>query len=190
MKKRRIGFLGFLLVSIFTLGIGYAALQDYFSITGKLAATANNDNLDCKFVAMQTPGTGIETGVLPEGSSATVEVREMANTTCVVLFTGLSTVGDKAWAYLDVINASEGAVGTELDATLKDLTVTGGDAAYNNHYKVSASWANAEDLCLEAAREGVAAGTNTLKIEVELLVTATSDTEFHTFTVSFSAVTA
>lgn len=186
MKKRRFGILMFLLAALFTVTVGYAALFDAFTISGKVTPSINNDNLDVKFQAEDQ----ITTSVTSQNTAAVVEVRELAKTTCVVLFTGLSSIGETATVTLPIINASENAVGTELDANLPAKPTVLGVPTEDPHFSVVAEWQDQTDLVLEAARAGVVAGTNAVVITIELLVTPTTDSDFHTFTVEFTATTA
>ena len=189
MKKRRTAVCAFLLAACATLGMGYAALTDNLTVNGKLNTVRDNTNLVVKF-----DQTGFTSRVKSGTSSATAVGSEWGDTTMVLTFSGLTTNGDVVVAEIPVVNASTGAVGTELDATLIATphiayTTPAGDL-HENLFEINAEWKTPSDLVLEAAREGIAAGTNVLVVTLTLKKTITTAIPQQTFTVSFSATTA
>jgi hypothetical protein len=115
----------------------------------------------------------------------------------------MTAKGDSQSVELKVKNNSTGAVGSELDATLSTIEVVSNsltkdtDASTDTkvvykgtHFTVVAEWVDASDLLLEAARDGVEAGMNKLKITITLNITVTEEIPQHAFTIKFNAKTA
>ena len=195
MKKRRLGFLAFLLTAAVSLGVGYSALQRAFVVLNTVTPATNEANLVCKFFTDASNEITKDSVAQTEGTNITIEVSEFANNTCKVSFSGLSTAGDTAWVEIPVINASEHAVGNELDAQLQATPEIGNFTEHDaEHLTVSASWVS-NDLILEAARiengQQIPAGINRLKIQVTIKETVTNveQGEFHSFNVNFTATT-
>ncbi len=109
-KKKSLVFLS-LLVAIFVLGVGYAAVTGVpLNITG--TATVEGSTLDVKF-------TGSTTGY-PYETGATVTPAATANTTTGTLtITGLQKVNDEVKAVYVVRNNE-----TELNAKLTEVSAT------------------------------------------------------------------
>ena len=190
MKKRRTALFAFLLTAAVSMGIGFAALSDSFTINGELGANVDNNNLVVVFDG--------ETAVTPEVSEAQAYCSFATEagaasidgkTACELNFSGLNTIGDTAHAHLRVENRSTQFAGDELDATLSTPTVD-----YKNidqtMFKITATWEH-DNLVLEPmTKEGATNYSNVICVKVELLVTPTASVTASAFTVSFQALTA
>ena len=191
MKKRRTALFAFLLTAAVSMGIGFAALSDSFTINGELGANVNNNNLIVVFDG--------ETAVTPEVSetqafcSFATDAGAAAidgKTTCELNFSGLSTKGDTAHAHLRVENRSTQFAGDELDATLSAPTVDY-KSVDQSMFKITATWENEGNLKLEPMeKEGATNYSNVICVKVELLTTPTASVTSTGFTVSFQALTA
>lgn len=195
MKRRRLIISLFLLVALISIGVGYAALTNSLLVNTDISANINNGNLKVDFVEVTNTA---ETDPIVVSLRNTHEVDITFNNTNT-----MSAKGDSQSVELKVKNNSTGAVGSELDATLSSIEVVSNsltkDTAASTdtkvvyrgtHFTVVAEWVNASDLILEAARDGVEAGMNTLKITISLNVTVTDEVPQHAFTIKFNAKTA
>ena len=195
MKNRRTSVAAFLLLSSLALGVGYAALSDSFTVTGDLGANVDNNNLVVVYDGETANSAQISSvdGVYCNFATASGVSAIDGRTTAELNFQGLNTSGNKAWAKLVVENRSVKAVGNELDATLSDPVVNY-KSIDQTMFKITATW-ESDDRVLEAARTDqstgtpIAAGYNTIYVEVELLKTPTSSVTASQFEVTFTAST-
>jgi hypothetical protein len=184
MKKRNTAIATFLLFAAISLGVGYAALTDSFTVQGELGANVNNDNLVVVFDG-ETQNTSEVSSVdetycnfaTPAGAAA-IDGKNI----CELTYSGLTTAGQVANATLRVENRSTNYVGTELDATLSSPTVDYGQVD-QQLFKITATWENS-DLTLAPGE------SNNLLVIVELLKTTTTSVTAKDFSIKFSATTA
>lgn len=170
MKNRRLSIFVFLMIAMATLGIGYAALSDSFTIYGDLGANVDNSNLVVVFDSDSTA----------DGTYANIDGNIDGLTSAEITFSNMTTKGQVATANLVVENRSTNG-GAELTATLSDpvVTATGIDATV---FKITAAWAN-NDLTIAPTE------SNTIVITVELLKTPTASIDAKSFSVTFTATT-
>lgn len=195
MKKRRLIISLFLLVALVSIGVGYAALTNNLLVNTDVSANINNGNLKVEFVDVVNT---------TESDPIVVSLRN-ANEVDITFnkTNSMNAKGDTQSVELKVRNNSVGAVADELDAVLSSFEVvsntltkdeqnsTDARVVYiGNYFTVVVEWLNASDLVLEAAREGVTAGENTLKITMTLNVTVTSEVSQRAFAIKFNAKTA
>ena len=187
MKKRRTALLAFLLTAGVSMGIGFAALSDSFTIYGDLGANVDNSNLVVCFdgETTKTPEISKVDEVYCNFATPSGAASIDGKTACELTFQGLDTKGDYATAYLRVENRSTVAANNELDAKLSTPKINYGTLD-QNVFKITAEWADATDDGVNLA-PGEA---NTINVKVELLKTPTSSIDASSFEITFTATTA
>lgn len=189
MKKRRIVVLAFLLFAALSLGIGYAALTDSFTVTGDLGANVDNSNLIVVFDGETTNTTEVSTvdGTHCNFATANGASGLDGKTVAELTISGLTTKGDQAWAKLVVVNRSTAAKDDELDATLSVPAVNYKELD-QNMFKITATWekigGGAPDDQILQVNEAMI-----VHILIELQETPTSSVTAKSFEVSFTATT-
>ena len=185
MKKRNTAIATFLLFAAISLGVGYAALTDSFTVQGELGANVNNDNLVVVFDG-ETANTseisvvdGVYCNFATPAGAASIDGKNI----CELSYSNLTTAGQVATATLRVENRSTNYVGTELDATLSTPTVDYGEVD-QSLFEITATWENSADVVLAPGE------SNNLLVNVRLLKTTTASVTSKDFTVKFSATTA
>lgn len=189
MKKRRIVVLAFLLFAALSLGIGYAALTDSFTVTGDLGANVDNSNLVVVFdgETTSTPEVSTVDGTHCNFATANGASGLDGKTVAELTISGLTTKDDTAWAKLVVVNRSEKALGTELDATLSDPTVNYKDLD-KTMFEITATWKTIDEQ--EPTDKILAKGEAMIVyIEIKLLKTPTTSVTAKSFEVTFTATT-
>ena len=176
MKKRNLLVSSFFLLAGLTLGVGYAALTDGFVVFGDIGAQANSNNLQVVYTDYETDGVRCSVVGDPTGTNS-----------AELSFDGFDAAGETGTCALTVTNLTPGAVGDELDVLLEEATVKNG-TMNTEYFSVTAVWRDA-DLILEAARDGVTAGSNILDVTVTLKKTPTESVTTGRFEVVFSATT-
>ena len=188
MKKRRTALFAFLLTAAVSLGIGFAALSDSFTIYGDLGANVDNNNLIVCFdgtVTEDSPAISrvdeVRCFFATENKAAAID----GKTACELTFNGLDTKDEVAEAWLVVENRSTMAAGDELDAKLPDeLDVKYRDVS-QEIFDISATWdlSDGADLTLKPGESIV------VNIKVTLKVTPTTYIDASSFEISFTATT-
>lgn len=190
MKKRRTALLAFLLTAGVSMGIGFAALSDSFTINGELGANIDNNNLVVVFDG-ETTNTP-ETSETHEYCAFATDAGAAAfdgKTTCEINFNGLTTVGNTAHADLRVENRSTQFAGNELDATLTEPVIDYKNVD-KNLFEITAYWKE-DNLKLEPmTKVGAVNYSNIMCVKVVLKSTPTASVTATSFTVSFQATTA
>lgn len=183
MKKRNTAIATFLLLAAVSLGVGYSALTDSFSIHGDVGANKDNENLVCVLDGETSNSTVISTvdetfcqWATPTGAAA-IDGR----TDCELKFVNLTTMGDTAWAKLVVENRS--IEDDALTATLSVPTVTHSLEA--SIFEVSVAWEGGVDNPVIAPGEYAV-----LNISVSLKTTPTNAIDSTALNISFTATTA
>ena len=189
MKKRRIVVLAFLLFACLSLGIGYAALTDSFTVTGDLGANVDNSNLVVVFDGETESTTEVSTvdGTHCNFATANGASGLDGKTVAELTISGLTTKGDQAWAKLVVVNRSTAAKADELNATLSAPTVNYKDLD-QGMFEITATWQTTtgttpDDQVLEINEAMV------VYILIELLETPTNSVTAKSFEVTFTATT-
>ena len=184
MKKRNTAIATFLLLAAMSLGIGYAALTDSFTVQGELGANVNNDNLVVVFDGETEKTSEVSTVdgtycnfATPAGAAA-IDGKNI----CELSYSNLTTANQIATATLRVENRSINAVGTELDATLSAPSVDYGEID-QELFEISAKWESADTVLAPGE-------SNNLLVSVKLKRTTTSSVTAKDFTIKFSATTA
>lgn len=195
MKKRRISIAAFLAFATVSLGVGYAALTDSFTIYGDLGANIDNENLVVEFTSIETDGSTTDGSRNGKDDGYCALSGSLGATSAELSFHNLDTKGSIAWADLTVTNNSSGAVGSELDAQLSNITIDF-KTLDREMFDITATWEDAEDTILSAARTEkddqdndvvIDAESNVIKVKVELLRTPTSSIPASKFVVTFTA---
>ena len=174
MKNRRLSIFVFLMIAIATLGIGYAALSDSFTIYGDLGANMDNSNLVVVFDGADST---------TDGTYATIDGNIDGLTSAEITFSHMTTKDQVATAKLVVENRSTNYAGSELDATLSTPVVTKTDIN-SSVFEISAVWENPTDLVIAPGE------SNAIIITVKLLKTPTASIDAKSFSVTFTATTA
>ena len=161
MKTRRLAIIALALVTVMTLGVGYAALSDTLAVNG--TATLSHAEAEEQFdVEVYFSAVGATTSCVAaiDGSDNDVAT--------ITITDGLAVVGDKATATFTITNDSAGSV-----------TLT---PAHNSSTNF--------DVATDAATYTIQAGqTADITVTVTLKSTVNADIS-ETFNVSFSAVSA
>lgn len=162
MKARRLAVLALALITVVTMGVGYAALTDSLSING--TATLSHANAENQFdVEVYFSSVGAMTSCVAAVDPADNDVAT------ITITDGLAVVGDKATATFVVTNASAGSV-----------TLT---PAHNSSTNF--------DVSTDAATYTVQAGqTVNIIVTVTLKNTVNADITNETFSIGLSAVSA
>ena len=187
MKKRRTALLAFLLTAGVSMGIGFAALSDSFTIYGDLGANVDNSNLVVCFDGedVNTPEKSTVDGVYCNFATSAGAASIDGKTACELTFQGLDTKGDYATAALRVENRSTLAAANELDATLSTPAISYGTID-QTVFRITAEWADATPEGLVLAPNEA----NTINVKVELLKTPTASIDASSFEITFTATTA
>ena len=182
MKKRNTAIATFLLLAAVSLGVGYAALTDSFSIHGDVGANKNNENLKCVLDGETEESTVISTvdGVFCQWATTTGAAAIDGRTDCELKFVNLTTMNDTAWAKLVVENRS--IDDDSLTATLSAPTVTHSLAA--SIFEVSVAWEGGANPTIAPREHAI------LNISVKLKTTPTNAIDSSALTISFTATTA
>ena len=179
MKKRNKFIATFLLFAAVSLGIGYAALTDSFTVHGDVGANKNNENLKCVFDGDASTVDGTYCTWATEQGSAAIDGR----TDCELVFQNLNTKGQVAKAKLVVENRSINDA--SLTAVLSEPTVTHHLNA--SVFKVTAHW---EGPSGAVTAPTIASGESaTIHIEIEMLTTPTNAIDASALSVTFTATT-
>ena len=130
MKARRLVVLALALVTVVTMGIGYAALNDALFVngTGTIQKTAADNIFDDEVYFTGTPVVEKCTAVLVEGSGDTAGKPDSAT---ITIDNTLAIVGDMATAKFTVTN--------ESDVPVSIVTNTSADS---DHFRVTAEYSN------------------------------------------------
>ena len=130
MKARRLVVLALALVTVVTMGIGYAALNDALFVngTGTIQKTAADNIFDDEVYFTGTPVVEKCTAVLVEGSGDTTGKPDSAT---ITIDNTLAIVGDMATAKFTVTN--------ESDVPVSIVTNTSADS---DHFRVTAEYSN------------------------------------------------
>ena len=165
MKARRLVVLALALVTVVTMGIGYAALNDALSVsgTGSLTKSAADDQFDGEVYFEGAPTTDKCTAALAAGDKPDSATITIENT--------LAIVGDVATATFTVKNESA------VPATIVTNTSTDSD-----HFRVTAEYTNGNTI--EAGQ------TLTLTVKITLKQTVAADVTGETFNISFNVASA
>lgn len=165
MKARRLVVLALALVTVLTMGIGYAALTDALTVggTGSLTQAAANDQFDGEVYFEGVPTTEKCTAVLEEGEKPDEATITIENT--------LAIVGDMATATFTVRNDSA------VPATI--VTNTSHDST---HFRVTAEFTNGNTI--------EAGGTLTFTVKVTLKQTVAADVNGEAFNITFNVSSA
>lgn len=158
MNKKNKVIIGVILVAILLMGIGYAALgNETLTINGTASATANQNNFQVYF-------TGANTVENPDAQvTATVTAKTK---TAKVDITGLTTVGDSAYAILEIENGS-----VDINASSVEVTAEGKDTDY---FDISAVMCDNSGATI--TDYSVAPGAKTyVKVTAELKKNATTE---------------
>lgn len=165
MKARRLAVLALALVTVATMGIGYAALNDALEVsgTGALSKTAADDLFDGEVYFTGAPTTDkcdaeLAAGTMPD--SATITIQDT-----------LAIVGDVATATFTIQNDS--------DVPVTIVTNTSTDST---HFRVTAEYPDGNSIA--------AGGTITLTVKVLLKQTVAADVASESFSISFNVSSA
>ena len=179
MKKRNKFIATFLLFAAVSLGIGYAALTDSFTVHGDVGANKNNENLKCVFEGATSEVDGTYCSWATQQGSFAIDGR----TDCELVFQNLNTKGQKAWAKLVVKNKS--IDDDSLTAVLSEPTLTHHLNA--SVFSVAAHW---EGQSGAVTAPTIAPGESaTLHIVIEMLTTPTNAIDASALSVTFTATT-
>ena len=169
MKARRLVVLALALVTVVTMGIGYAALNDalYVNGTGTLEKSAADEMFNAEVYYSAYSNAVNCTAELVQGTGDTADTPDTAN---VVIDNSLAIVGDTASVTLTVKNDS--------DVPVTVVTNTSQDS---DHFRVTAEYA--------AGNTVPAHGTLDVTIKIVLKQTVADDVE-EVFGISFNAASA
>ena len=169
MKARRLVVLALALVTVVTMGIGYAALNDALFVngTGTIQKAAADNIFDDEVYFIGTPVVEKCTAVLVEGSGDTAGKPDSAT---ITIDNTLAIVGDTATAKFTVTN--------ESDVPVSIVTNTSADS---DHFRVTAEYASGNTV--------PAHGTLDVTIKIVLKQTVAADVE-EVFSISFNAASA
>ena len=168
MKARRLVVLALALVTVVTMGIGYAALNDALFVngTGTIQKAAADNIFDDEVYFIGTPVVEKCTAVLVEGSGDTAGKPDSAT---ITIDNTLAIVGDTATAKFTVTN--------ESDVPVSIVTNTSADS---DHFRVTAEYSN----------NIIPAGGNIeVTVKVVLKQTVAADVS-ESFSISFNASSA
>ena len=193
MKKRRTAVCAFLLAACATLGMGYAALTDSFTVYGDLGANINNENLVVVFDGETTNTTDVSSVDGVYCNFATNVGAIDGRTSVELVVGGLTTKGQIATAQLRVENRSTAALGNELDAVLTEEPSVNYGTIDDDMFTITATWADktADGLLLKPITN-VGSGTpdyNVLNVVVTLNSTPTQSVTASRFEITFTAKT-
>ena len=165
MRTRRIAIIALALITVMTLGVGYAALNDVLTVsgTGSLTVSAAEDQFDEEvyFVAVsgETNCTAeIGSGAMPDTASITIEDT-------------LAIVGDTAMATFTVKNDSAVPV-----------TIVTNTSADSTNFRVTAQYPTGNSVA--------AGATMDITVVVTLKQTVAADIAGETFNITFNASSA
>lgn len=166
MKARRLAVLALALVTVVTMGIGYAALNDalYANGEGTLTKSAADDAFDGEVYYTGTPVVDRCTATFVDG--------EKPDTVNITINDTLAIVGDTATCKVTVKNESTVPV-TIVTNTSQD----------SDHFRVTAEYATGNTIAAEGEMEV------TIKIVLKQTVSADFDEE-ETFGISFNVASA
>lgn len=169
MKARRLVVLALALVTVVTMGIGYAALNDalYVNGTGTLEKSAADEMFNAEVYYSAYSNAVNCTAELVQGTGDTADTPDTAN---VVVDNTLAIVGDAASVTLTVKNDS--------DVPVTVVTNTSQDS---DHFRVTAEYATGNTV--------PAHGTLDVTIKIVLKQTVAADVE-EVFSISFNAASA
>ena len=181
MKKRNTAIATFLLLAAVSLGVGYAALTDSFSIHGDVGANKDNENLKCVLDGETEESAVISTvdGTYCQWATTTGAAAIDGRTDCELKFVNLTTMGNEAWAKLVVENRS--IDDDSLIATLSAPTVTHSLEA--SIFEVSVAWEGGATPIIAPGEHAI------LNISVKLKTTPTDAIDASALTISFTAAT-
>ena len=166
MKARRLAVLALALVTVVTMGIGYAALNDalYANGSGTLTKGAADEAFDGEVYYTGTP--------VVENCTAEFEAGEKPDTVTITIDDTLAIVGDTATCTVTVKNDSAVPV-TIVTNTSQD----------SDHFRVTAEYAGGNSIAAGAEMEVV------IKIVLKQTVAADFDAP-ETFGISFNVASA
>ena len=182
MKKRNTAIATFLLLAAVSLGVGYAALSDSFSIHGDVGANKDNENLKCVLDGETAKSSIISTvdGTYCQWATTEGAAAIDGRTDCELKFANLTTKGQAATANLVVENRSINDA--SLTATLSAPTVTHSLAA--SIFEVSVAWEGGVTPTIAPGEYAI------LNISVSLKTTPTNAIDSSALNISFTATTA
>ena len=165
MKTRRIAIIALALVTVLTMGIGYAALNDALTVsgTGSLTKQAADDQFDGEVYFEDVTATTnctaeLEVGDKPDSAEITIE-----NT--------LAIVGDIATATFTVKNDSAVPV-----------TIVTNTSSDSDHFRVTAEYPDGNSCAANS--------TLTITVKITLKQTVSADVTGETFNITFNASSA
>ena len=163
MKTRRIAILALALITVMTLGVGYAALNDALTVngTGSLTVSAAEDQFDEEVYFVNVVDT----------VNCTANVVEGEDTASVTIENTLAIVGDTATATFTVKNDSAVPV-----------TIVTNTSADSTHFRVTAVYPDGNSIAANS--------TITVTVQVVLKQTVAADVNAETFNITFNASSA
>ena len=173
MKTRKIAIIALALVTVLTLGIGYAALNDMLTVAGsaKLSANAAEDSFDGRvyFTGVSSSNCYAQLDDLPENKpdDATITI----DTTGEYYNHDFAIVGDTATATFTV----------RSDADV-DVTVVTRTSHDSDHFRVTAQYPDGNVI-----QKGE---TIRITVTVTLIKTVSGDVPSESFDISFNAASA
>ena len=170
MKARRLVVLALALVTVVTMGIGYAALNDALFVngTGTIQKAAADNIFDDEVYFTGTPVVEKCTAVLVEGSGDTAGKPDSAT---ITIDNSLAIVGDMATAKFTVTN--------ESDVPVSIVTNTSADS---DHFRVTAEYGSANNTI-------PAGGNIDVTVKIVLKQTVSADVS-ESFSISFNVSSA
>lgn len=170
MKARRLAVLALALVTVVTMGVGYAALNDalYVNGEGNLTKQAADDMFNAEVYYSAFSNAVNCTAELVQGTGDTADTPDTAT---VTINNTLAIVGDTATVTLTVKNDSDVPV-----------TIVTNTSADSDHFRVTAEYANGNTI----------QPNSTLDIVVKIVLkqTVSADVTGETFGISFNAASA
>ena len=163
MRTRRIAIIALALITVMTLGVGYAALNDALTVngTGSLTVDAAEDQFDEEVYFVDVVDTVNCTASVVSGEdTASIDI---ANT--------LAIVGDTATATFTVKNDSAVPV-----------TIVTNTSADSTHFRVTAVYPDGNSIAANS--------TITVTVQVVLKQTVAADVNAETFNITFNASSA
>ena len=171
MKTRRIAIIALALVTVLTMGIGYAALNDALTVagTGSLTKSAADDAFNGEVYFTGTP-TGVNCDVVLDAPGAD-DAPGQPDTATITIDDTLAIVGDMATATFTVKNDSAVPV-----------TIVTNTSADSDHFRVKAEYPEGNSIAAD--------GTLTITVVITLKQTVADDVSGETFNITFNASSA
>lgn len=182
MKTKRTVIIVSLVAAILCAGIGFAAINDQLTVTGKVSVGANdfapnvhflNDGISVDYSVANGASTGVTYDVVDESSDAGDDLDKF---TITVPSTVLTSKDDKVTVVVPITNAS--------DTYRAKVTLNSEASVADGLYSVTCSWndgsSNPAIIDKSGSRKEVA-------IEIKLLKTPTSAINNNTFSITYTA---